>query len=253
MSDKSKNIRESFLTAMFSLMGYVATCDGPLNRAEIRRIKTYMDKMQLTEEEHQRATQLLKAGAAQEFELSAVLAEFNRNSTPKLIHILLVYLVTLARVDGFLKKREMHVIQRIARELGFRSIIFNHLLKMISTQDELYARAGLHLHENALVNPVHENSDTNKHQNFSHGKSRSSTRSQNEELQTAYDVLGVTGEMTEDEIRLAYKKLASQLHPDKLISQEMTEEARQAVAEQFKQIQVAYAFIKKYRSIYSAN
>ena len=242
MSDPQNSIRDSFLTAMFSLLGYVASCDGPVNRAEIIRIKFYMDKMQMTEEESLRARQCLKYGAAPDFDLSQTLTAFKQNTTPKLIHILLVYLITLSRADGFLKKREMHVIQRIARELGFRSIVFNHLLKMISDQDELYIRAGLHLQQPPPGNAFNEPAD----------QPQSAARSQSEELQAAYNILGVTGEMTEDEIRRAYKKLASQWHPDKLVNQELSQEAQTAAAEQFKQIQVAYAFIKKYRSIYSA-
>lgn len=254
MSDK-KNIRESFLTAIFSLLGYVASCDGPINRAEITRIKFYMGKMQLTEDEQRRATQLIKAGAASDFELSKALSGFRENLTPKLIHILLVYLVTLARADGFLKKKEMHVIQRIARELGYRSLVFNHLLKMISTQDKLYQRAQQPPFEPASVNPAYEPSTQQQASpsETHHTNKRRSTNLQSEELKVAYEVLGVTAEMTDDEIRRAYKKLASQFHPDKLISQEMPQDARAAATEQFKQIQVAYAFIKKYRSIYTAN
>lgn len=256
MSDKQKNIRESFLTAMFSLLGFVANCDGPINRAEITRIKFYMDKMQLSDDEHRMATQCIKSGAAPDFDLSQTLVAFKGNTTPKLIHILLVYLVTLARADGFLKKKEMHVIQRIARELGYRSIVFNHLLKMISTQDELYSRLQQPQQEQATNNPVYEQPmryHKPASQTHTANKPRKNTKLQSEELQVAYEVLGVTAEMTDDEIRRAYKKLAGQFHPDKLISQEMPQDARAAATEQFKQIQVAYAFIKRYRSIYTAN
>ena len=72
-------------------------------------------------------------------------------------------------------------------------------------------------------------------------------------MQKAYKILGVNAGMTEDEIRQAYKKLASQLHPDKLVSQGLPQEQMDKATEDFKRIQVAYAFIKKYRSIYSAN
>lgn len=258
MPDKNLNIRASFLTAMFSLLGYVASCDGPLNRAEIKRIKFYMDKMQLTEDEQRRATQLLKLGMGAEFNVQQALKEFREATTPKLIHILLVYLITIARADGFLKKKEVFVIQRIARELGYRSIIFNHLLKMLSTQDELYARARTPLQEAPGTHNVYENPAASQQGKRQGNQMHNGSSYENLDLQTAYDALGVTAEMTDDEIRLAYKKLASQFHPDKfhtdkLTSQEMSAELRHAATEKFKKIQAAYAFVKKYRALYVAN
>lgn len=259
MPDKNLNIRASFLTAMFSLLGYVANCDGPLNRAEIKRIKFYMDKMQLTEDEQRRATQLLKIGISPEFNVQQALKEFREATTPKLIHILLVYLITIARADGFLKQKEMFVIQRIARELGYRSIVFNHLLKMLSTQDELYARTRGTAQEAPGTQNVYENPGASHQGKRPQGnQTHNSAAYENLDLQTAYVALGVTAEMTDDEIRLAYKKLASQFHPDKfhpdkLTSQEMSAESRHAATEKFKKIQAAYAFVKKYRALYAAN
>ena len=68
---------------------------------------------------------------------------------------------------------------------------------------------------------------------------------QSPELQKAYKILGVTADLTEDEIRRAYKKLVSQLHPDKLMSQGLPQDQLIAATERFKRIQAAYSFIKK--------
>eukprot|EP00754_Rhynchopus_humris_P040354 Rhum_TRINITY_DN23396_c0_g1::Rhum_TRINITY_DN23396_c0_g1_i1::g.177877::m.177877/K09510/DNAJB4; DnaJ homolog subfamily B member 4 len=51
-----------------------------------------------------------------------------------------------------------------------------------------------------------------------------------------YDVLGVSEDATEEEIRKQYKKLAMKWHPDR----QRTEEAKEQASEEFKKISVAY-------------
>lgn len=250
MPDKRQTIRDAFLKATFGFLGYIAHCDEPVNRDEVNRLKVHMKKMHLSEDEQRSALQLFKAGTAPEFDARQALQEFRKATTPKLLQIFLVHLLTMARADGFLVEKELHAIQWVARELGFKSIVFTHLLKMIYTQDQL-----------ALSGAPAPSAQTNTYtasggystQNASTNYNASQPKSnQHKELQKAYKILGVTSDMTEDEIRLAYKKLASQLHPDKLMSQGLAPDHIHSATERFKRIQVAYAFIKKYRSLYTA-
>lgn len=252
MSDKNQSIRESFSNTLFSLLGYVAKCDGQVTRNEVMRLQVYIKKMNLTEEAKHNALQLFKAGTLPTFNVDEVLAAFNQTTTPKLIHILLVHLITMARADGYLVKTEMEVIQQIARGLNYRSIVFNHLLRMISVQDEINQRSRQleqPTQQDTYEQPKKAQSKSEQPKDNSHNQSKY----ENPDLHQAYEILGVSADMTEDEIRRAYKKLASQLHPDKLASQGLTPEAINAATERFKRTQVAYAFIKKYRSIYAAN
>lgn len=136
MSKQIQHIRESFFNTVFSLLGHIANCDGYINRDEIKRIEIYMEKMSLTEECKREAKHLFKEGTSPIFNMNQVLQEFSKNTTPNLIQILLVYLITMARTDGKLVKKEMQVVQKVAKELGYNSIVFDHLLKMISAQDE---------------------------------------------------------------------------------------------------------------------
>jgi DnaJ like chaperone protein len=177
--------------------------------------------------------------------------EFRAATTPKLIQILLVHLLTMARADGFLMEKELHALQWVARELGYKSIVFNHLLKMIYEQDQLAlsrnppqpAQPDTYSAPQPEPNKEQKKANTNAHQ---------PTGNRHQDLHKAYKILGVTTEMTEDEIRRAYKKLASQLHPDKLMSQGLAQEQMHIATERFKRVQAAYSFIKKHRSIYSA-
>ncbi len=247
MSDKRKNIREAFLTAAFRFLGYIAHCDGPINRGEIDRLKIHMKKMNLSEDEQRQALHLFKSGAAPDFNTAQALQEFRAATTPKLIQILLVHLIAMARADGYLMEKELHAIQWTARELGYKSIVFNHLLKMIYEQDQLA------LSRNPLK-PTSQDSYSAPHreQAKTHHHSNNYSSNHNQDLQKAYRILGVTADMTDDEIRRTFQKLASQLHPDKLMSQELTQDQIDAATEQFKRVQAAFSFIKKHRSIYAA-
>ncbi|MDZ4262755.1 MAG: co-chaperone DjlA [Pseudomonadota bacterium] len=248
MPDKRQPIRDAFLKAAFSFLGYIAGCDGAINRDEVNRLKVHMKKMHLSEDEQRSALQLFKAGTSPDFNASQAVLEFRASTTPKLIQILLVHLVTMARADGYLMEKELHALQWIARELGYKSIVFNHLLKMIYEQDQVAL---------SRTPPQPTQPDTysapSKEQKKANHNSHRPTGNHNQDLLKAYKILGVTAEMTEDEIRRTYKKLASQLHPDKLMSQGLAQDHINAATERFKRVQAAYSFIKKYRSIYTAS
>lgn len=276
MPDKRQSIREAFLTAAFRFLGYIAHCDGPINRSEIHRLKVHMKKMNLPEEEQRQALHLFKSGTAPDFDASQALQEFRAATTPKLIQILLVHLITMARADGYLMEKELHAIQWIARELGYKSIVFNQLLKIIYTQDQLaLSRNPPKPAQQDIYNTSYSEHSTyrehsaphqgqgktyqysNSHSgNHHHSRSNNQTGNQpsnhNQDLQKAYAILGVTADMTDDEIRRIYKRLASQLHPDKLMSQELPQDQIDTATERFKRVQAAFSFIKKHRSIYGA-
>lgn len=257
MPDKRQSIRAAFLKAAFSFLGYIASCDGQINRDEINRLKVHMKKMRLSKDEQRCSLHLFKSGTAPDFDASQALQEFRTSTTPKLIQILLVHLVTMARADGYLMEKELHALQWIARELGYNSIVFNHLLKMIYEQDQLaLSRNPLqpaqpdtfstHSREQAKEEKEQKKTNHNSYRSPNH-------TNHNQDLLKAYKILGVTAEMTEDEIRRTYKKLAGQLHPDKLMSQGLPQDQLNATTERFKRIQAAYSFIKKHRSIYTAS
>lgn len=68
-----------------------------------------------------------------------------------------------------------------------------------------------------------------------------------DDIESAYQVLGITGSATEDEIKKAYRKMAMENHPDKV--GHLGEDIRKAAEEKFTQINIAYEKIKKQRGI----
>ena len=262
MTDKRQLIRDAFITALFRFLGYVASCDGAINRDEIDRLKIHMKKMDLVEDEQRKALQLFKSATNPDFNAREALKEFHATTTPKLTQILLVHLITMARADGYLVEKELHAIQWIARELGYKSVTFNYLLKIIYTQDQVAQRQNPPkpaAEDTYNANDIRASYNTSDHHDLSNNSQTSANEnshrasaSPNQNLHTAYKILGVNPGMTEDEIRRIYKKLSHKLHPDKLMSQGLPQERLNAALDDFKRVQAAYSFIKKHRSLYTS-
>lgn len=229
-----KAIRESFFTAVFRLLGHIANCDGYINRNEIKRTQVYMDKMELSAHCRSEAMHLFKAGASPTFSIAESLQEFKKaaQSKPNIIQVLLVYLISMARTNGKLVEKEMEVVKSVADELGYTSIVFDHLLKMISAQD-------------TFEEPSHsdksqsEESDYRKHIFDNHFHS---------DRAAALAALGLSSSASEIDIKKAYRKLANQFHPDKLIGQGLPPDLLEAATERFRRIQTAYESLQKPKS-----
>ena len=73
--------------------------------------------------------------------------------------------------------------------------------------------------------------------------------SQGSSLQQSYASLGIKAEASTQEIKRAYRKLVSQYHPDKLVSQGLPEEMMEMSKKRVREINAAYDKIKASRGI----
>ncbi len=65
------------------------------------------------------------------------------------------------------------------------------------------------------------------------------------EIDSAYKILEITKEVSDDEVKRAYRKMAKKHHPDRVVS--VSEEHKKGAKEKFQSIQEAYESIKKER------
>lgn len=209
------NIQFVFFKTVFCLLGHIAKADGHISEREIKITESYMDKMGLTPEHRQEAIRLFKYGAGADFNVQQQLNEFIAvaHRSPNLSQMLLVYLVNIAMADGVLDEVEAKILREVAAALGFSSAAFEQLLKMIGAQNTF-------------------------------GGSHKATEN---DIELAYQALGVTKENSDADIKKAYRRLMSQYHPDKLIGQGLPDDMIKAATERSQEIQAAYDLIKKSR------
>lgn len=187
------------------------------------------------------------------------------------MQILLVYLISLARVDGTLGKQETEAVKKVALGLGYSSITFEHLLGMISSQymfrdtaEKPGQSSKKYGAECSAKNPQPENirSSNSKPDDRAHEPQaknsamtdRKSCAEKNEDFNTrndqideAYKVLGVSSDASDAEVKKAYRNLISQYHPDKLMGQGLPSYMIESSKECFQAIQSAYEYIKEAR------
>lgn len=269
------NVQELFFRTVFTLLGYVAKRDGPVNDKEVKRTETFMEKMDLDAKHRREAIRLFKSGADPQFNARQTIDSFKglAKKRPNLAQILLVYLIHLARVDGALVNKELEAVEEVAYGLGYSNITFKHLLRMISSQHKFAEGV------KAETSKSNDDKQTHGHQGGNqHGSNQQGSKQQTNNprtnadskplqdddesceektrefqkgsvnLQSAYEVLDIASTASDAEVKKAYRRTASQYHPDKLIGLGLPPYMVQAATECFKTIQAAYAYIQKARA-----
>lgn len=232
--DEFKKVRESFFNTMFVLLGHIANCDGYVNRDEIKRTQNYMEKMQLTPYCRKKAIQLFREGSSPQFNMARTLEEFKEAvvKSPRVIEVLLVYLISVARVDGLLVEKEIKLVKNVASILGYSSIIFEHMLRMIGAQENI--SKSTEYNHSSQSDKRFKNEAADQHLNPA------------QMLESAYNALGINMGADKTEVKKAYRKLVNQYHPDKVQGQGLPLEFINAANEYFKRIQIAYEYINNH-------
>ncbi|WP_347331054.1 co-chaperone DjlA [Marinimicrobium locisalis] len=221
--ERRREIEQTFFQTVFRLLGHLAKADGRVSESEVQQTEAYMAEMGLTAEHRKEAIALFKEGAAADFDADAQVTRFREvcGRRSNLVRMLLIYLVNIALADGELDEQEAEVLRRIAQGLGISASMFEQLLRMIQAQNSFGGQ---------------------QYQGGAGGPSSA------DQLQKAYDALGVSPEASDAEIKKAYRKLMSQYHPDKLMGQGVPEDMVKEATERSQEISKAYELIKTERA-----
>ena len=212
----SSSRQKIFLKTVFILLGKLAKADGHISKEEIAHVEQIFKKLGMSVEHKQNAITQFKQGAEKDFDINPIIEEFMSicGRTHQLRQMLLVYLIVMALSDGTIKSSEENLLIQIAYQLGYDENAFRQLLDMVLNQSH-FAGGGQAVSASAV--------------------------------EDAYKALGVNKNMTDKEIKHAYRKLMSQYHPDKLMGQGLPEDMIAVATEQAKEVQVAYDLIIKSR------
>ncbi|MEM8843620.1 MAG: co-chaperone DjlA [Pseudomonadota bacterium] len=208
----------AFFTATFSVMGHLAKADGQVSPQEIQMAEQVFRQMKFDPSQRSAAIELFNEGKKDDFNLDEVLDQFRRECGRKisLINMFLQIQIQAAYADGKKDPAEEKILIRICNRLGYPVAILEQLEALLFAQQRQYSNTSY----------------------------QQPTQS---DLVNAYKLLGVEENVTNDEVKKAYRRLMHQNHPDKLISKGLPEEMIQVATEKSKHIQKAYDLIKKKR------
>lgn len=225
-----QGIEKAFFDVVFPLLGKLAKSDGRISEDEVKTTEQLMTKMGLSTSARTEAIENFKRGADPDFDAEAALNVFlsvcGQHNNMK--QILLVYLITIAYADGVLHEKEEALMQDVANTLGYSRFAFNHLLGMVKAQAHFYQGQ----------------QERSGYRNNGWGKS---SGQQVNELELAYQALGVTKDKSDKEIKYAYRKLMSEYHPDKLSGRGVPEDMVKLATERSQEVQSAYELVKNSR------
>jgi len=212
--------------ALFICLGHLAKQDGRVSPQEIAAAEALFKRLKLKQKERQEAIHLFNQGKLSAANIEEQLEQVRRRYATRKARRLdfLNQLLQMAYADGGPRDSQLQRLQEFLPKLSISPVEFNRLHRRLR-EDRGFA------------------SQRERHQ----GYTQKSAQELN--LVSAYRTLGLNSSASNQEIKLTYRRLMSQNHPDKLMAQGLTERALEKAKFRAQEIQQAYALLKKARNI----
>lgn len=203
--------RETLLEATFSMMGYFAALDGKVSTAEKRVARAILVELDLGNVREREAWRAFDRGAAADFAPERQLrrlVEVTRGRR-QLLNAFLDMQLRVALADGGISGNTRVALRRICKTLGFSAV------ELAQAEAMARLRSGARRAAAAMREPE-------------------------DPVLAACRVLGVDDDADAATVKRAYRRLMNQHHPDKLVAQNLDEQAMTRARERTHEIRVAY-------------
>ena len=229
-NNKTQQARQGeFFRAAFAVMGHLAKAKGHVTEDEIRVASAIMDRMGLQGEPRQAAQAAFREGKSADFPLMDTLAQLRQNCQGRsdLLQFFIEVQIQAAFADGSLHPNERQMLHVIARQLGFSESQLEQRLQMHEAAYR-FQQGGFH----------------QGHYQQQGGGSYQQASSRHQ-VANAYQLLGVTEESSQQEIKRAYRKQMNEHHPDKLAAKGLPPEMMELAKQKTQELQAAYDLIRR--------
>jgi DnaJ like chaperone protein len=212
-SGSVRAISRLFFETTFEVMGQVAKADGRVSEDEVRIARRIMQGMRLTEAQVQAAIERFTRGKSADYPLESRLGALAEQIGGRggLARAFVQIQLQAAIGAGEVGAEKRQALWRVASALGV-------------SRPEL---AQLE----AIVR----------------GFERGGAPAQEQSLEAAYRVLGVTPQASNDEVKTAYRRLMNQHHPDKLVARGLPKSMIGVAEQKTHEVRTAYERIKTQR------
>jgi DnaJ like chaperone protein len=228
---------DEFLRCAFRLMGHVAKADGRVSEKEIATARAIMDHLTLSPEQRRGAIDCFTEGKRPDFALDAQLQIMRSHCAGRFAPLqqILEMLLNVAYADGNPHPQTQARLVFIAERLDVPRLQFDALHSLFRAQHwaRLHRQGG---GKSAGDGPYHDPG----------GRGYRPATAVNS-LDQAYRVLGLQRDASPPEIKLAYRRLLKQHHPDKLAASSASAADMKRATDKTREITAAYERIREAR------
>jgi DnaJ like chaperone protein len=210
-----REISRLFFETTFEVMGQIAKIDGRVSEDEVRVARRIMQGMHLTDAQVQSAIEHFTRGKSAAYPLEARLTELaaQLGGRGDLARAFVQIQLQSAIGAGNIGAEKRQALWRVANALGLSRAELAQLEAIVRG----FQRSGA-----AQTTPA-------------------------QSLDQAYRVLGVTAQASNDEVKMAYRRLMNQHHPDKLVARGLPQSMVGVAEQKTHEVRTAYEQIKTQR------
>lgn len=270
-SEKESDFKHSILV----LLAEVMKADTQLMSCELDRVKATIRRYYKTESEQKDALKQFQTILDRNYKIEVVCSSINKRLNYIAKSELIMELLAVAYADDEFKPDEEETIKKIIKYLNITSGEYKSIYMLFMKKyKQGYYRSSDRSQQSSYnntnnssysgnSNSYNRNSNSSYSGNNSYNNSNNSSnnsgysnsnnsnnnyrRSSGVSISEAYEILGVTGNASDAEIKKAYRALAMQYHPDRVSG--MGDEAVRQATESMRQINAAWDVLKEARGI----
>ncbi|TNH04108.1 co-chaperone DjlA [Testudinibacter sp. TR-2022] len=232
---KTLTRQQLFLQTTFAVMGHLSKAKGRVTQEDIQLAQAFMSRLNLDSAAQRMAQDAFSRGKDADFPIRQVIREFRVacGRRPDLLRMFLDIQIQTALADNHLDQNEKSLLSVIAQELGLSQMQFEQMMAMIYASQQFASGAQYQ----------QQGGQYQQQGGYQGGQSYRTSAADN--LQAAYQVLGVAADDEQLNVKRAYRKLMNEYHPDKLVAKGLPPEMMEMAKEKAQKIQAAYDLICK--------